>query len=106
MPNAARNNGNSLKLFLQRSLRYFDLEFNVAEYSFERRSFGANGMDRRNGRLDELALMHVHEHGRIRPMRYVPLDVANNRVRVDALELNFLNLNYCAIGLASRLAVF
>jgi hypothetical protein len=39
-------------------------------------------------------------------MRDVALYVTNNRVRVDALELNLLNLNRCPAELSSRLAIF
>ena len=63
-------------------------------------------MTRCNGRFDELALMHVHEHGCVWPMRDMAFYVADDRVGIDALELNLFNLNRCSIGLGSWLAVF
>ena len=78
MPYATRNNSNALKLFFQWSLCYLDLKFNVAQYSLERRPSGADHVNSRNGRLDKLALVHIHQHGRIWPMRNVSLDVPND----------------------------
>ena len=39
-------------------------------------------------------------------MCYVSFYVSNNLVRVDTLELNFLDLNYGSVGLVGQFAVF